>query len=103
LVAYNSKHNEANGEENHDGTDDNRSWDSGADPDGRGHRITDDSFLLLFNAHYEDVTFVLPDRPWGEQWLPDFDTAVVPVPFEPQPAGTKVVVATRDVQIFRRV
>jgi hypothetical protein len=24
------------------------------DPDRRGHRISDDSFLLLFNAHYED-------------------------------------------------
>src|ERR1700734_3526768 len=31
LVAYNSKHNEANGEDNHDGTDDNRSWNSGAE------------------------------------------------------------------------
>jgi isoamylase len=31
LVSYNDKHNEANGEENRDGTDDNRSWDCGAD------------------------------------------------------------------------
>ncbi|MHB8296177.1 MAG: glycogen debranching protein GlgX, partial [Acidimicrobiales bacterium] len=31
LVAYNSKHNEANGEENRDGTDDNRSWNCGAE------------------------------------------------------------------------
>jgi isoamylase len=73
------------------------------DPDRRGHRISVDSFLLLFTAHYEDVTFVLPDGPWGEQWLLDFNTAVVPVPSEPQLAGTKVVVAARDVQIFRRV
>ena len=73
------------------------------DPDRRGHRISDDSFLLLFNGHYEDVTFVLPDRPWGEQWLPDFGTAVVPVPSEPQSAGTKVLVAARDLQIYRRV
>jgi len=29
LVSYNEKHNEANGEENHDGTDDNRSWNCG--------------------------------------------------------------------------
>ena len=73
------------------------------DPDRRGHRISDDSFLLLFTAHYEDVVFVLPDGPWGEQWLLNFDTAFVPVPSEPRPAGTKVVVAARDVQIFRRV
>ncbi len=31
LVSYDRKHNEANGEENRDGTDDNRSWNSGAE------------------------------------------------------------------------
>src|ERR671918_452943 len=31
LVSYNEKHNEANGEENRDGTDDNRSWNHGAE------------------------------------------------------------------------
>ena len=31
LVSYNDKHNEANGEENRDGTDDNASWNCGAE------------------------------------------------------------------------
>jgi glycogen operon protein len=31
LVSYNGKHNEANGEDNRDGTDDNRSWNLGAE------------------------------------------------------------------------
>jgi isoamylase len=31
LVSYNSKHNEANGEENRDGSDNNRSWNCGAE------------------------------------------------------------------------
>jgi glycogen operon protein len=31
LVSYNDKHNEANGEENRDGTDDNRSWNCGTE------------------------------------------------------------------------
>ncbi len=31
LVSYNHKHNQANGEENRDGTDDNRSWNCGAE------------------------------------------------------------------------
>jgi glycogen operon protein len=31
LVSYNEKHNEANGEDGHDGTDDNRSWNCGAE------------------------------------------------------------------------
>jgi glycogen operon protein len=38
-----------------------------SDTDRRGMRLTDDDFLLLFNAHHEDVEFLLPeggDRPW---------------------------------------
>ena len=31
LVAYDHKHNEANGEDNRDGTDDNRSWNCGVE------------------------------------------------------------------------
>jgi glycogen operon protein len=31
VVSYNEKHNEANGEENHDGADDNRSWNCGVE------------------------------------------------------------------------
>jgi glycogen operon protein len=31
LVSYNTKHNEANGEDNRDGADDNRSWNCGAE------------------------------------------------------------------------
>jgi len=31
LVSYDGKHNEANGESNHDGTDDNRSWNCGVE------------------------------------------------------------------------
>ena len=31
LVSYNEKHNEANLEDNHDGTDDNRSWNCGVE------------------------------------------------------------------------
>ena len=31
LVSYDHKHNEANGEHNRDGTDDNRSWNHGVE------------------------------------------------------------------------
>nr|WP_240723250.1 glycogen debranching protein GlgX [Haloactinopolyspora alba] len=31
LVSYDAKHNEANGEDNHDGSDDNRSWNHGVE------------------------------------------------------------------------
>jgi glycogen operon protein len=34
------------------------------EPGTRGETITDQSFLLLFNAHYEPVTFTLPGSGW---------------------------------------
>jgi isoamylase len=37
-------------------------------PGARGERIVDDSFLILFNAHHEDVTFTLPNRRFGQRW-----------------------------------
>ena len=43
--------------------------------DARGRRVTDDDFLLLFNASHEPITFTLP-APGGElRWLPLLDTA----------------------------
>jgi isoamylase len=44
LVSYNTKHNEANGENNHDGTDDNRSWNCGVEGP------TDDPAVLALRA-----------------------------------------------------
>ena len=51
LVSYNDKHNEANGEANRDGTDDNRSWNCGAegptdDPDVGALRARQSRALL---------------------------------------------------------
>jgi isoamylase len=44
LVSYNDKHNEANGESNRDGSDDNRSWNCGAEGP------TDDEGVLALRA-----------------------------------------------------
>ncbi|MCL2728424.1 MAG: glycogen debranching protein GlgX [Actinomycetia bacterium] len=44
LVSHNGKHNEANGEDGRDGTDDNRSWNCGAEGP------TDDSEVLALRA-----------------------------------------------------
>ena len=51
LVSYDTKHNEANGEDNRDGTDDNRSWNCGAegpsgDPDIAALRARQSRALL---------------------------------------------------------
>ncbi len=37
------------------------------DRDRRGQRVTDDSFLLLFNAHHEAIDWTLPKQ-WGQYW-----------------------------------
>jgi isoamylase len=45
-----------------------------AQPDTRGQRVVDDSFLLFFNAHHEDLEFLIPDR-LGGPWEKLVDTA----------------------------
>jgi glycogen operon protein len=47
LVSYNDKHNEANGEGNRDGTDDNRSWNCGAEGE------TDDPEVIALRARQQ--------------------------------------------------
>lgn len=43
--------------------------------DGRGGRVTDDNFLLLFNAHHETVPFKLPGFAGADRWLVHLDTS----------------------------
>jgi glycogen operon protein len=43
-------------------------------PDMQGQRVSDDSFYLLFNAHYEPLDFVLPAAEWGQRWVKVLDT-----------------------------
>ena len=45
------------------------------DRDELGERIVDDSFLLLVNAHHQQVTFTLPDANYGRAWEIVVDTA----------------------------
>jgi glycogen operon protein len=40
-----------------------------------GERITDDSFYIVFNAHYELIEFTLPSAEWGKRAELVFDTA----------------------------
>ena len=37
--------------------------------------MTDNTFLLCFNAHYEPLTFTLPNPSFGEAWGRVIDTA----------------------------
>ncbi len=45
------------------------------EPDTRGERIVDDSFLVIFNGQPEELRFTLPDAEYGEEWHVVFDTA----------------------------
>ena len=42
--------------------------------DRQGRRITDDSFLVLVNGHYEPVTFTLPAMRYGKRWALELST-----------------------------
>ncbi|MBI2216479.1 MAG: glycogen debranching protein GlgX [Candidatus Rokubacteria bacterium] len=72
--------------------------------DENGRRIADDSFLLLFNAHHEPLTFTIPGPRWGRRWTTVLDTR------EPRPgpkgdahaAGAAVTVEGRGLVVLRR-
>jgi glycogen operon protein len=73
-------------------------------PDSRGERITDDSFLLLLNAHHEDMTFTLPPSEFGESWEVVLDTASPLAPdYLSAKSGNEVEVESRSMLVFRRV
>jgi glycogen operon protein len=68
-----------------------------------GSRLVDDSFLLLFNAHYEPVTFSLPTRRFGARWAVELGTAELPADGEEFPARAEVTVSDRGLLLLRRV
>ncbi|MET7938077.1 glycogen debranching protein GlgX [Streptomyces sp. NPDC005322] len=76
-----------------------------SEPGVRGERITDDSFLLLFNAHHEPLDFVVPvDH--GKQWQVIVDTAV-PEGVEPGSgakvaAGDRLTLVDRSLMVLQR-
>lgn len=43
--------------------------------DRRGQTIVDDSFLVVFNAHHETISFTLPEEAYGAEWFLEIDTA----------------------------
>jgi glycogen operon protein len=45
------------------------------DLDARGERVVDDSFLLCFNAHDDDITMTIHDGGYGEEWAIVLDSA----------------------------
>ena len=78
--------------------------------DARGERIVDDSFYVLFNGHWEPVTFrIPPDRKhWGERWAKVIDTTEPRVrderpEGEPLGLGAEIRVEGRAVVVLKKV
>ena len=74
------------------------------DRSSRGERVTDDSFILIFNAHDGSIDFTLPAPEYGTKWEVVLDTAT-PQQVEPavaEAAGTLTVEA-RSLAVLRRV
>ncbi|MCA1703550.1 MAG: glycogen debranching enzyme, partial [Actinobacteria bacterium] len=44
------------------------------DPGPQGERLSDDSFLILFNSDADPVSFTLPSGHWGDAWEAVIDT-----------------------------
>jgi isoamylase len=91
-------------------------WDSGlanavgvflngeaiTDRDRRGQRVTDDSFLLLFNAQPDALDWTLPDQ-WGKRWETVLDTDGVEREGESFDSGQSVPVGGRSLVVFQRM
>ncbi|MFF3644333.1 glycogen debranching protein GlgX [Streptomyces sp. NPDC002564] len=76
-----------------------------SEPSPRGERISDDSFLLMFNASPEPLEFVVPVN-HGRQWQLVVDTAHEDgVPPEPGPkvrAGDRITLTDRSLAVLQR-
>lgn len=71
----------------------------------KGEPIYDDNFYLVFNAHYEPVTYVLPPEKYGQEWHKVIDTSEGTID-ENGPvfnAGAQVTVDSRSVMVFKNI
>jgi len=76
------------------------------DPDARGQRIVDDSFLLFFNAWHEDVEYTLPGAEFGSAWETVIDTTAPLAHAMDLPAhkfADTVCTPARSLLVLRRV
>jgi isoamylase len=79
--------------------------DAISEPDRRGGQITDDSFLMLFNAHHDPLAFVMPNGDFGKEWEVALDTAqrITARPGTTAVrAGVKVEIPARSVLVLKR-
>jgi glycogen operon protein len=66
-----------------------------------GEEIVDDSFLFLFNAQFDPVTFTLPTRRFGARWALEFATGDG-VPDGPFDGRSEISVEAHSLVLLRR-
>jgi isoamylase len=72
------------------------------DRDSRGERVVDSSFVLCFNAHHEEIKFILPPASYGKRWQVVLDTRFVDAPeVAPIDAGNAVAVTARALVVLK--
>jgi glycogen operon protein len=72
------------------------------EPDDRGQRVVDDSFLVLFNGHDDQLRFTLPEEEYGAGWLVEVDTGAQEVdPDLVLTPGSQVTTQARSVMVLR--
>ncbi len=75
------------------------------EPDRRGGRMADESFLLLFNASEQDLDFTIPPRRYGQRWAMMLDTALPVIELGNDSAakpGDVMTVVNHSIQLLHR-
>ncbi|MBA2353847.1 MAG: glycogen debranching enzyme, partial [Acidobacteria bacterium] len=70
----------------------------------RGERIVDDSFVVMFNAHYDALRFALPRGGYGSEWSSVIDTAAgaVGLTHRVYRSTSRVTLAGRSMLVMQR-
>ncbi|ADG74640.1 glycogen debranching enzyme GlgX [Cellulomonas flavigena DSM 20109] len=72
------------------------------EPDLRGEEVVDDSFLLLFNSHWEKKQFQLPGAEYGAEWTAVLDTDSQVAPGRKVRSRGRVTLAPRSMVLLTR-
>ncbi|MFG1928379.1 glycogen debranching protein GlgX [Cryptosporangium sp. NPDC048952] len=69
----------------------------------QGDQITDDSFILAFNAHYEPIDFTMPPSEYAAKWSVAIDTAnSTGAGARIAEAGSRIPVEARSLLVLQR-
>ncbi|MCF0040686.1 glycogen debranching protein GlgX [Dyadobacter fanqingshengii] len=69
----------------------------------KGEPIHDDSFYMIFNAHYEPVEYTLPPKKYGTEWHKVIDTSADYITEDGELVGpdASVTVDSRSIVVFK--